>query len=176
MRVETLIKHRTQEKEIRRSGELVMTKLAWEQRGGIYHGSLGTAAKSGWYTVRVCALKGVPVTEEEFKNADIQQTFTFGPILIRDGKPLEIKDTSYHPRTAIGQLDDNRYVLLVAEGRMEGAKGMSLQEAQQIFLNLGCETAYNLDGGGSTSLYFQGKLINTPSDGNERSVVDMIYF
>lgn len=115
-------------------------------------------------------------TEEEFKNADIQQTFTFGPILIRDGKPLEIKDTSYHPRTAIGQLDDNRYVLLVAEGRMEGAKGMSLQEAQQIFLNLGCETAYNLDGGGSTSLYFQGKLINTPSDGNERSVVDMIYF
>lgn len=68
MRVETLIKHRTQEKEIRLSGELVMTKLAWEQRGGIYHGSLGTAAKSGWYTVRVCALKGVPVTEEEFKN------------------------------------------------------------------------------------------------------------
>lgn len=115
-------------------------------------------------------------TEEEFKNSDIEQTFTFGPILIRDGNPVPLTDNSYHPRTAIGQLDHNRYILLVVEGRMEGAKGMSLQDLQQIFLNLGCQTAYNLDGGGSTSLYFQGKLINTPSDGNERAVVDMIYF
>ena len=68
MRVETLIRHRTEEKEIRLSGELAMTKAEWEQRGGVYHGSLGTAAKQGWYTVRNCELKGVPVTETEFKN------------------------------------------------------------------------------------------------------------
>lgn len=68
MSLETLIRHRTEKKEIRLSGKLAMTKTAWEQRGGIYHGSLGTAAKSGWYTVRVCERKGVPVTEEEFKN------------------------------------------------------------------------------------------------------------
>ena len=67
-------------------------------------------------------------------------------------------------------------MIVIVEGRMEGADGMTLNELQQIFLNLGCKTAYNLDGGGSTSLYFQGKLINTPSDGSERSVVDMIYF
>ncbi len=68
MRVETLIRHRTQEKEIRLSGELVMTKEAWEQRGGIYHDSLGDAAKEGWYTVRNCEIMGVPVTDEEFQN------------------------------------------------------------------------------------------------------------
>lgn len=68
MRVETLIRHRAQEKEIRLSGALAMSKNAWEQRGGIYLGSLGTAAKSGWYTVRSCELMGKPVSEEEFKS------------------------------------------------------------------------------------------------------------
>lgn len=115
-------------------------------------------------------------SEEEFNNLDIEQTFTFGPILVRDSQATQLNDTSRHPRTAIGQLDDNRYVIVVAEGRMEGTDGMTLGELQQLFLNLGCKTAYNLDGGGSTTLYFQGKLINTPSDGSERSVVDMIYF
>ncbi len=115
-------------------------------------------------------------SEEEFNHLDIEQTFTFGPILVRDSQATQLNDTSRHPRTAIGQLDDNRYVIVVAEGRMEGADGMTLGELQQLFLNLGCKTAYNLDGGGSTTLYFQGKLINTPSDGSERSVVDMIYF
>lgn len=115
-------------------------------------------------------------SEEEFNNLDIEQTFTFGPILVRDSQATQLNDTSRHPRTAIGQLDDNRYVIVVAEGRMEGTDGMTLGELQQLFLNLGCKTAYNLDGGGSTTLYFQEKLINTPSDGSERSVVDMIYF
>ena len=115
-------------------------------------------------------------SEEEFNNLDIEQTFTFGPILVRDNQATQLNDTSRHPRTAIGQLDDNRYVIVVAEGRMDGADGMTLGELQQLFLNLGCTTAYNLDGGGSSTLYFQGKLINTPSDGSERSVVDMIYF
>ena len=68
MRVPTLIRHRTQEKEIRLSGELVMTKEAWEQRGGFYHDSLDNAAKEGWYTVRNCELIGLPVSDEEFQN------------------------------------------------------------------------------------------------------------
>ncbi len=68
MRVETLIRHRTQEKEIRLSGKLVMTREAWEQRGAVYHGSIGNAAKESWYTVRNCEIMGVPVTDEEFQN------------------------------------------------------------------------------------------------------------
>lgn len=65
MRVETLIMHRTREKEIRLSGDLVMSKAAWERRGGIYHGCVSDAAKSGWYTVRRCELMKQPVSADE---------------------------------------------------------------------------------------------------------------
>ena len=68
MRVDTLIRHRAQEKEIRLSGALVMPREAWEQRGAIYHGSIGNAAKESWFTVRNCELMGVPVTDEELQN------------------------------------------------------------------------------------------------------------
>lgn len=108
--------------------------------------------------------------------ADINDSFAFGPILVRNGVATEIKDTSRHPRTAIGQLDENRYIIVVAEGRLQDAEGLTLTELQNIFLSLGCQTAYNLDGGGSTTLYFKGKVINTPSDGAERAIADMIYF
>ena len=126
-------------------------------------------------------------TEEEFNSGDIEQTFTFGPILIRDGQATQLSDKSRHPRTAIGQLNDNRYVIVVVEGRMEGADGMTLNELQQIFLNLGCKTAYNLDGGGSSTLIVRRQetfkpsqtfnddktgnwwVVNSPSDGAERS-------
>lgn len=67
MRVETLIRHRTQEKEIRLSGKLVKTREAWEQRGGGYHGSVGNAAQESWYTVRTCEMMGIPVTDEELQ-------------------------------------------------------------------------------------------------------------
>lgn len=89
MRVETLIKHRTEDKEILLSGELVMTKAAWEQRGGTYHGTLGNAFKESWYTVRRCKLMGLPVTEEEFKTckdfAMFQDCYAENCIVI-DGK------------------------------------------------------------------------------------------
>ncbi len=68
MSLETLIRHRTQKREIRLSGDLVMSKAAWERRGGTYRGSLGKAAKSGWFTVRSCECMGKPVSEEEFKS------------------------------------------------------------------------------------------------------------
>lgn len=66
MSVETIIRHRTQEKEIRLSGDLVMSKTTWEQCGGTYRGSLGTAARNSYYTVRSCELMKQPVSAEEF--------------------------------------------------------------------------------------------------------------
>jgi len=89
MKVDTLIRHRSEEKEIRLSGELVMTKEAWEQRGAVYHGSLGAAAKESWYTVRNCELMGLPVTEEEFsacKNFAMYQDCYAENCIVVDGK------------------------------------------------------------------------------------------
>ena len=68
MSLEKIINERRQKKELRLSGELVLTKTVWEQRGGVYRGSLGTAAKAGWFTVRECERMGAPVTETELKN------------------------------------------------------------------------------------------------------------
>lgn len=68
MSIDTIIKHRTEKKEIRMSGELVMTKEEWLNRGGTYRGSIGTAARAGYYTVHSCELMKQPVTAEELAN------------------------------------------------------------------------------------------------------------
>ena len=67
MSIDTIIAHRTQKKEIRLSGDLVMTREEWEKRGGIYHGTISQARKEGYCTVRCCELLGEPVTDEELK-------------------------------------------------------------------------------------------------------------
>ena len=68
MSVESIIKHRTQAKEIRLSGKLVMTKAAWLALGGIYQGTIGQASQKGYYTVRMCEKLGKPVSNEEMQN------------------------------------------------------------------------------------------------------------
>lgn len=62
------VRERTEDKEIMLSGKLVMTKEAWEQRGGTYHGWLGQAARDEYFTVRECERMGLPVREAEFRS------------------------------------------------------------------------------------------------------------
>ena len=114
------------------------------------------------------------------------QTFEFGPELVRDGQAatfsdtfdvISTSDTRKEPRTAIGQIGPLHYVILVVDGRQEGySAGITLQDLQKLFLRYGAQTAMNLDGGGSTELWFQGQILNQPCGGEERYVSDMIYF
>ena len=113
------------------------------------------------------------------------QSFSFGPLLVNDGEAVELpskyiistKDTIREPRTAIGQLGPLHYIVIVVDGRREGySTGASIPQLQQLFLDEGAEFAFNLDGGGSTTLYFRGEVINMPSGGKERSVSDIIMF
>lgn len=116
----------------------------------------------------------------------VTQSFTFGPLLVDDGEAVELpakyiistKDTIREPRTAIGQVDENHYVVIVADGRRSGwsDKGMTLQELQQVFVEEGCRVAYNLDGGGSATMILNGELVNKTSGSRERDVSDIIYF
>ena len=84
-----------------------------------------------------------------------------------------------NPRTAIGIIDNLHYVFVVSDGRTEESEGLSLLELAEFMDGLGVETAYNLDGGGSSTMYFNGEVINTPTtDGRsvkERSVSDIFY-
>lgn len=116
----------------------------------------------------------------------VVQSFAFGPLLVDQGQavPLPEKyiistsDSAREPRTAIGMVDKNHYVVIVADGRRSewSDKGMTLDELQALFVQEGCQIAYNLDGGGSTSLVLNGERINRSSGSRERDVSDIVYF
>lgn len=121
-----------------------------------------------------------------FKNglpSDIYQAFSFGPRLIENNaitvnEKSEVGQSSTsNPRTAIGMIEPLHYIIIVSEGRLTNGDGMTLYELANIMKDLGCKMAYNLDGGSSTTLYFNGEVINTPgrSDGSERDISDIIY-
>jgi hypothetical protein len=102
-----------------------------------------------------------------------------GPLLVRDGKPVyranEAFETSLlaprHPRTAVGQLADGRILLVAVDGRQSGySVGMTTFEMAQALVRLGAVRGMGLDGGGSTTLAFDGTVLNRPSDRSERPI------
>lgn len=114
------------------------------------------------------------------------QVFAFGPTLIKGGEIAVDADTevgvsnpSGNPRTAIAYLGKCHYLFVVADGRTDESKGPTLLELAQVLRELGAETAYNLDGGGSATMYFNGRLVNNPctnwNDIHEREVSDIVY-
>ena len=80
-----------------------------------------------------------------------------------------------HPRTAIGYTNDNKIIILVAEGRSETASGLTLTQEAEILKDLGCKEALNLDGGGSTCMLLNGKQTNTPSDKEGQRPVPSVF-
>ena len=117
---------------------------------------------------------------------NVWQTYEFGPALIENGEALSFpkafdvistRATRKEPRTAIGQISPLHYCVIVVDGRQPGySEGISLQDLQQLFLRYGVQLAFNLDGGGSTEIWFQREIINRPSGEHERSISDAICF
>ena len=80
-----------------------------------------------------------------------------------------------HPRTAVAILKDGRFLMITVDGRSESSGGIGLQDLAEYLLSLGAVDAMNLDGGGSTTMYLDGKVVNHPSDKEgERKVSDAI--
>lgn len=97
-------------------------------------------------------------------------------VLLQNGEPSDGSSlpSSRHPRTAIG-IDEEAFVyIVVVDGRSTASIGMSLAELQQYLGRLGLVDAINLDGGGSSTMVLQGSVMNTPSDGAERSVAGVV--
>ena len=111
---------------------------------------------------------------EELKEKDIQEALSFGPTLIVNGKMTPMSGDGgwgVAPRTAIGQRQDGAIILLVIDGRGVGSLGATLKETQEILYQLGAVNAMNLDGGKSTTLYYDGEVRNTPSNSmGERAI------
>ncbi len=126
---------------------------------------------------------------EQLLGAGVWNTFSFGPALLEGGEVAAGIDSyeaevnpkhpiqGVNPRTGIGMISPSHFVLIVVDGRSPGySRGVTLAEFAQIFRELGCDSAYNLDGGGSATMYFKGEIVNQPSQRQgERSVSDILY-
>ena len=123
-------------------------------------------------------------TAEELAAQGVWQAFCFGPGLLEDGlvtvtEDQEVgKSMASNPRTAIGMIANDHYVFVVSDGRTHESAGLSLYELAQFMQTLGVQTAYNLDGGGSSTMYFNGQVVNNPTTNGkikERGVSDIVY-
>ncbi|MEI2777478.1 MAG: phosphodiester glycosidase family protein [Tetrasphaera sp.] len=120
----------------------------------------------------------------------VWQTLSFGPGIVSGGRvvsgieSVEV-DTNFgnhsiqgqQPRTGVGYIDTNHLLFVAVDGRSSGySRGVTMTEFAQIFTGLGAQVAYNLDGGGSTTMVFNGALVNNPlGRGQERGTSDILY-
>ncbi len=129
-------------------------------------------------------------TAAELVAAGVWNTLSFGPAIVSGGAVVagidEVEvDTNVgnhsiqgdQPRTAVGVIDTGHLVFVVVDGRSEGySEGVTLPELAEIFVGLGAVSAYNIDGGGSSTMIFDGALVNDPlGEGSERGTSDILY-
>jgi hypothetical protein len=138
----------------------------------------------------------VEVYDETATTADqlvadgVWNTLSFGPAIVEDSAIVDgIEDVEVdtnignhsiqgeQPRTAVGVIDANHLVFVVVDGRSPGySAGVTMTGLAEIMQSLGATTAYNLDGGGSSTMYFDGSLVNDPlGTGTERGTSDILY-
>lgn len=108
----------------------------------------------------------------------LYQTMTFGPYLIMDDyvrTNIVSAVTETNPRTGFGYYEPGHYCFVVVDGRQEGySMGLTLDEYAALFADLGCHSAYNLDGGQSSVMLLNGREINHPYNGG-RATSDIFY-
>ncbi|MDO4872371.1 MAG: phosphodiester glycosidase family protein [bacterium] len=127
-------------------------------------------------------------TAQDLVKSGVVQSFAFGPTLISNGKIVVSQNEEVgramadNPRTAIGIVEEDdsslHYVVIVSDGRTSESEGLTIYEMAELMQEYGVKTAYNLDGGGSSTMYFNGQVINKPTtNGNikERGVSDILY-
>lgn len=161
-----------------------------EIRNGVVYRSEGAREGLAFYKDgRARLYDETATTAEKLLAAGVWNTLSFGPALVRGGAVVDgidqvEVDTNFgnhsiqgaNPRTAVGFIATNHVVFVVVDGRDEGySRGATLPELAEIMRGLGCLTAYNLDGGGSSTMYFQGEVVNRPSNDGERGVSDILF-
>lgn len=107
---------------------------------------------------------------------NVWQVFLFGPDLLdKDGNVYEYKEYKRktdvlpnNPRTVLGYYEPGHYCLVVADGRTNESLGLRIEALAQLMKELGCVSAYNLDGGQSSQMSFFGKIINAPYNKGRR--------
>ena len=124
-------------------------------------------------------------TTDSLMQKQAWQVLSFGPVLVENGQVAVTENDEVgmamasNPRTAIGTVAKNHYLFVVSDGRTSESAGLSLYELANFMKSLGATNVYNLDGGGSSTMVFQGEVVNNPTtNGNkisERAVSDILY-
>ena len=123
------------------------------------------SSKQTFFTKTEDIVGGVP---QLIKNGKIEITW-------EEEKSSKSFVETRHPRTAVAKLKDGKFLMVTVDGRQKESVGMDLNELAALLLELGAVDAMNLDGGGSTTMFSQGKVVNKPSDKEgERKVSDAI--
>ena len=128
-----------------------------------------------------------PITDLEFSNAkfwNVKDAMQAGPVIVSSGRKnvttneevfFWSKISEIHPRTAAGYTKDGKYIFMVVDGRQPDSRGVDLNELSILMYDLDCEEAINLDGGGSSAIVVNGKLLNNPVGFNiQREVMSAI--
>ena len=124
------------------------------------------------------------ISADQLIKDGVVNLLAFGPSLVENGEITvdtnsEVgQSMASNPRTAIGIIDENHYIIVVSDGRTSESEGLSLYQLAEVMKSYGVKTAYNLDGGGSSTLYFNGQVINKPTTNgtiSERAVSDIVY-
>lgn len=105
-------------------------------------------------------------TNNQIKSAHFKDVMEFKPFLIVNGVKADITGNGgmgADPRTAIGQTKDGVIIFLIIDGRRVGCEGATLKDLQTLMTKYGAYNAANLDGGSSSTLAFEGKVVNRPS-------------
>ncbi|MGE3308790.1 MAG: phosphodiester glycosidase family protein [Limisphaerales bacterium] len=168
--------YRARVRELRNAGDSILAP-------GTFVLSAGPALVRSLPSVRVGDILEVS-TASVPDLADARQAIGGGPVLVRNGRRQKIvppTEDSYegssmlerHPRTAIGW-NAGEYVLVVVDGRQRPSVGMTLTELGDAMIRLGCTEAVSLDGGGSATLWYAGRIRNSPCDGHERRIANSL--
>ena len=112
----------------------------------------------------------------------VWQAWQFGPYLIEDDGTPRKNFNGYginplNPRTVLGYYEPGHYCFVIVEGRRgkSYSAGLTLRDLAQLMVDLGCSKAYNMDGGGSTQLYWNNEIFNKPSGTSLRPIPDIVY-
>lgn len=167
------------------NGHVVSFEGEFLQQRSDFVGAIKNFAKLHGRRRAVGVINEVEVSQGHFFRTDKSDDVTNGvPQLIKDGKiditwEQEKVSKSFvetrHPRTAVAKLKDGKFLMITVDGRSESSGGIGLQDLAEYLLSLGATDAMNLDGGGSTTMFLDGKVVNHPSDKEgERKVSDAI--
>jgi len=160
-------------------------------RNGVVYRDKGAREGLAFYTDGHVEVYDETATTADALVADgVWNTLSFGPALVSGGEVVDgIEDVEVdtnvgnhsiqgeQPRTAVGVIDDNHLVFVVVDGRSPGySAGVDMTGLAELMQSLGATTAYNIDGGGSSTMYFDGSLVNDPlGTGTERGTSDILY-